>query len=320
MRTAKLALAAVCVGLALAGGQALGDAFERARVAADAQWIVHADIEQLKTTAVGQYLLTEMQTPEAERKFAAFAMVFAFDPRRDLNSVTMYGTGDRREDSAVLFRGTFKPGQLLTLVQANETYQAHTNGARVIHEWIDDRKNETTFGAFHGDGTVVLSGSMDTVVKALDVLEAKAPGLANGGTFGDLDAVRGSAFLLAVANLGEVKGTDPKAATLRNAESGMVTIGEKAGRVSAAIRLQAKTVETAAQMEAVVRGMLAIGVLAQEQRPQLAKLAQAVSVSVEGRAVSVMVNVAAEDLIGTIKEGKAAGPAAGSGAEPVAQP
>ena len=99
-------------------------------MAADPTWVLHLDCDALRPTAIGQFLLAEMEKPEAQAKFAAFQSIFNFDPRKQLHGLTLYSTGKAPEDGVLLVYGDFDADRLVTLAKAGEglsetTYKQH---------------------------------------------------------------------------------------------------------------------------------------------------------------------------------------------------
>ncbi len=65
---------ALCAcGLVAAGLPAFAGPLQRADVAAEPTLVLHVDCDTLRTSAIGQWLLSEMDKPEAQAKFAALA-------------------------------------------------------------------------------------------------------------------------------------------------------------------------------------------------------------------------------------------------------
>ena len=65
---------------------------QRGDVSADPAWLLHLDCDGLRPTAIGQYLLAEMDKPEAKAKLDAFESIFKFDLRTQLHGITLYGS------------------------------------------------------------------------------------------------------------------------------------------------------------------------------------------------------------------------------------
>ena len=157
----------------LAAAQLWGAGFNSKQVAESATWVVHADLESLRQTQLGGFLMSKLTTGDAANKLAAFAAVFGFDPRQDLNTVTLYGKSKDPTHSVVLAGGKFNESQLVTLLKANGTYQSLTFGRYTLHSWIDaDKAAEgRKYGAFHPSGVILASRGQEALQEALEVLD-----------------------------------------------------------------------------------------------------------------------------------------------------
>src|ERR1035437_2847680 len=80
---------ALCAcGVVAAGLTTFAGPLQRADVAAEPTLVLHVDCDTLRTSAIGQWLLSEMDKPEAQAKFAALQIMFNFDPRKQLHGLT----------------------------------------------------------------------------------------------------------------------------------------------------------------------------------------------------------------------------------------
>src|ERR1039457_7495595 len=121
LRTALYACALTAAGLPAWAGP-----FQRADVPAEPAWVLHLDCDSLRPTALGQYLLAEMEKPEAQAKFDAFQTIFNFDLRKQLHGLTLYSTGKVPEDVVLLVYADFDPSRLVTMAKAAQGYQSTT--------------------------------------------------------------------------------------------------------------------------------------------------------------------------------------------------
>jgi len=285
-----LTIFAFSVGLSRAG------AFDPARVPAEAKWLAHIDAQRLRETRLGTLLMEQLRTEETDRKFAGFAAVFGFDPREDLQSITVFGRDQNEENSAMLLKGTLNTDQLVTLVKAGDDYQSATYGGTEIHGWSEFKKgrNQRSHGAIAADGTVIISRSENMVRAALDVLRGNESSLSGNQSFGDLAVLCDGDFIVAVADLSQMDPTQPQAAVFKKANWGRLVVGESDNQVSGSLTLGAASVETAQQIQAIAMGMVAMGLFGREQNPALADLARACSVQCVGNAVTLTLACPAE--------------------------
>ena len=164
-------------GLVAAAATGLSAPLQRADVAADPAWVLHLDCDGLRPTAIGQFLLAEMEKPEARVKLAALQTIFNFDLRTQLHGLTLYSAGKAPEDGVLLVHADFEPDRLITLAKAAKDYQANTYKQYTIHNWIDDKKKAKdgvrprVYAAIQGGRILVFAQQEARVAQALDVLD-----------------------------------------------------------------------------------------------------------------------------------------------------
>jgi len=274
--------------------------FNPADVPAEAAWFAHVDVDQLKATQVGKSVMEQLTTGEADKKFAALQAVFNFDPRKDLSGLTVCGTGNK---SYALLRGKFDAERLVTLLRANEAYQATTQEGYTVHSWLDENKAKKKgpdkarmFGAFHASGAIVISEEAGVLTHALAVLDGKKPASA-------FKAPTPSGTVpFMVGTVSDLSGTDPKNAVLKLARGGTVILGEDGDRVKGRLAIETTDSATASNLLKVAEGMRSALLLNTEKDPRAAKLAGSASVALEGQTVSVQLDFPASEIAQAIRE------------------
>ena len=274
--------------LGLVASQAWAAGFQSRQVSAGATWVVHADLERLRQTQLGAYLTNKLSAGPAADKLAAFQAVFSFDPRKDLNTLTLYGKSQDPAQSVALLGGRFNETQLVTLVKANDSYQSQAFGQHTIHSWIDDKKpNEgRQYGCFHPSGFLVISHGQEMIQEAVEVLDHTRGSLDAAKVFGSESLMQAPLFI-AGANLDAFGDLSPNAAILKQASSGQLALGENNGLLVVNLLLTAKDATAATNMQQVAQGLLAIAQLGQQKNPQLADFAQAAQIKQTGNTVRV---------------------------------
>src|SRR6266446_1744860 len=131
-----------CAGLLIAVAclSAAAAPLQRADVPADPAWVAHVDCDSLRSTAIGRYILTEMDKPEAQNKLAAFQAMFGFDLRKQLHGLTLYSNGSSPQDGVLVVYADFDPDHLQTLAKGANGYRSADHNQHLIHNWIDDKK------------------------------------------------------------------------------------------------------------------------------------------------------------------------------------
>jgi len=303
----KRALTGIMMGLCvLAAAQA--DPLDRNEIGRGANWLVHADLDAFRGSTLGSLVMAELKAQGVEQKLQDFVTIFSVDPLRDISGVTLYGTGQDRNNAVVVVDGKFDPEKLLAVVRWNPQYQEIPYQGATIHQWPNEEKkgSQTTTRMMYGtilDGRkIVLSTGLDTVKQAVDAIKSPAAG-ASTDLLKQVPEGRGGVFLqLAAVEVGKIVGEDPKAAIIKQAESLALTIGETGGKVLAAADVRSQTTDVAQNMTKFLQGVVAMAQLAGQEQPKLSELAGNVAVSQEDRTTRVRFEAAAQSIFGFLKE------------------
>jgi hypothetical protein len=302
---------ALCAcGLVAAGLTAFAGPLQRADVAAEPSLVLHVDCDNLRTSGIGQWLLSEMDKPEAQAKFAALQMMFNFDPRKQLHGLTLYSSGKTPEDGVLLVYADFDADRLTTLAKAAKEYQSTTYKQHVIHNWLDDKKKARNgvkprvFASIQGGHIVVFGQQEARVAQALDVLDRAAPNLAGNSVFPQLGVNGSGSIVQAAARKLELPDSDPNAALFRLSRMARLQVSEGQGQLRATLNLEASDDEVAKQMATVGQGLVALMKL-QKDNPGSAKLAEALSLKQDGASVVVSLAIPTAEAI-EIAKGEAA--------------
>ena len=274
---------------------------QTAQVGADARWVVHVDVDRLRTTAVGQALMDQLTAGAGGRKMDALAAILGADLRRDLSGATLYGPTTNEADAVVLLAGRLNQQQLETLVKADDGYRAETYQGATVHSWVDRSKQPArrAHAAMLPGGPLVLAGSGPALRGALDVLQGRATALSSDNRHGlALDPSAAATFFLAGADLAGLKSADapPKAQTLRQARSGSISLGEEGADSVGRLRLVAATPEGAKLMADAARGLMAVAQLSDETDAATRELLNSLQIEQQGSEAGLTLRMPAQKV------------------------
>jgi hypothetical protein len=273
---------------------------QRADVPANPAWVVHVDCDAIRPTAVGQFLLGEMAKPENKAKISVLQSLIGIDIATQLHGLTLYNSGTDAKDGVLIVYADFDADKLNNLAQAAKDPESTKHHSITIRSWVDDKKSGTqkrTYGTIKSN-RVILGQQESTVAAALDVLDG-GPSLAGSKNFPQLGAADSPKCIQAAAHHLDVPGNDPHAAMLKFAQGLRLDVGESEGKVKATLALEAKDGDVAQQMYSVAQGLLALGKL--QNKPETAKLVNALSLKQDSTWVVANLNVDADDLVEAIK-------------------
>jgi hypothetical protein len=299
-RISILALAAAAAVSAAAGP------VQRSQVSADAKWLLHLDADAFKNTALGGQFITDVlgvKSAKAKEDLKA-GLDFELDWRQ-IHSITAYGSQHSKHGD---------PKGIL-LIQTDMLVQPALE--RAIAKNIPDFRverfefplaplyqlNGDPWVAFRPGGGVILPMARESVDNALAVYSGARANLTSTTTFEGYPTAPFSFFMLGVAEgLGQDVDLPPNAAVLKKAEGGRLVIGEKGDRVALSLDVKTGSPDVAQQIQQVVQGLLALGALSADQKPDLAALVQGASVTRSGATVSLAVELPVAKVLNKIKE------------------
>jgi len=291
---------------------ALASPLQNQQVAADAKWLVHVDVDKLRSTTVGAYVIKQVLQTKLE------SLKSQFDLDVDLNkisSLTAYGNGYQTKPD---FNGVVLINTDLDLQKAldaaiEKISQGSSNTPAAIQKTQEGKvttysMKDNLVASFQPGKPVIVGKSLDSVQKARDVLSGASANLASTKTFSEFPASQKAYFFLAAADISKLTGefsgrpgeddaANPKAKILKLAEGGRVVLGENADQLFLEVSLKARTAELVTQMQQVIQGMIALASLSQPDNQDLQQLAQSAKVSTDGNIVSLKLGYPADKAL-----------------------
>lgn len=280
---------------------------QRADVAAEPAWLLHLDFDAFRPTTMGQYILSEMDKPEAKARLAIFQSIFSLDLRTQLHGATLYGTTAKPEDGVLIVYADFDPDKLVTLAKAAKDHQTIEHGKHVIHNWIDDKKKDKKNGPHRVyaaiDGKRVVFGQRESAVEAaLLVLDGTTPNLASGETFADLGKSGTADFIQGAARKLDLQDPDPKAAIFKFSKTVELVVNEKEKQVQGRLTMVADNDEVAGHILAIAQGILAL-VKFDNSKPDAVKFANAIKITQDGARVIGSITLPSSEVVEIMKHG-----------------
>lgn len=275
------------------------------QVAADAKWLVHADVDAMKDAAVPRTVGTILLgLPGAAENLKKFSYAIGMDPAEHLHNVTIYGWRYAEDRGVVVVQAEVNQPRLTAFLKTRPGYRAESYGDHTLMAWTENqgRKNEhATTGCFQRPNVMVFGRDPEEVRKALDVLDGSSPGLAEGGSLLAGQAPDGTMLEARALDLGDAK-LPFKSPLVRKSKFLSVALGEHQSEAFAVARVVTESAEVANQVRAVLEGLLAMAELQFDSDPQMTKLVQAVIVSTNDETVTVECRGPADDAARLIKQ------------------
>lgn len=293
---------------------------DKTTVSSDAKWVIHFDMEKFNSSK----LWTRIQAEDDERTAALQAaaaqgatnspvqqftiknglvmmkLFLGVNPVTDIKSVTAYGNNYKPGACVVIVKGTVDTPNIRMLMEKNANKQEMTySGKQLISSGTAEGNVQKGAVCFYGPDVTVMSDSIETLKKAVDVLDKNAADLTQGNM--QLPDTT-KCLIVAAAAVENQIGNEPSAAIFKNARWITVTADEKDANIAVETSVCATTADQAVQIEQVIRGLSAYVGLAQNSDPKIADIIKNISVTRDGQVVKGSFSCSIDELFDTIKE------------------
>ncbi len=276
-------------------------------VAADAQWVIHVDVAALLDSTIGRFILEHGEALDLDLDdLDEFKRETGLDPRTDLKSVTVYGTGDEPgEDGVIVAVTNDRVDEAIEKLLDNDEgpiRKREMNGRTIyVIGRGDDRHYLAIERAGRNRRIVVLSDERHILSHALKVIDNDAPSLSMGRSkIPGNDPQEGSLVFVAVGDIEAFGDSDPASRILRMSDGFTADIGEIDGVLLAQATVSTDSPEVAQDITEVIQGLVALGRIVAAQQPELgpiAQLADSLKVRTRDSRITLKIRYDAGDLL-----------------------
>jgi hypothetical protein len=276
-------------------------------VAADAQWIIHVDVAALLDSTVGRFILEHGEALDLDLDdLDEFKQETGLDPRTDLKSVTVYGTGaEPGEDGVIVAVTNDRVDQAIEMLLDNDEVpirEREMDGKTIYVIGGGGDRHYLAIEPRRGNRRIlVLSDDRHILAKALKVIDNEAPSLSMGRSkIPGNDPQDGSLVFVAVGDIEAFGDSGPASRIIRMSDGFTADIGEIDGVLIVRATVSADSPEIAQDITEVIQGMVALGRIVAAQQPELrpiAQLADSLKVRTDGSRIAIKIRYDANELL-----------------------
>ncbi len=285
------------IGFAVASGAVYASPLNAKQIDRKANWVLHADMDAFKTTMLFTFLRQKSVEAGIEEKMNLFKSQFSFHPIDDVNSVTIYGMDSNRDRAVVLIHAEFDVNKIVPLLP-NSTMVSY--GRHSLYSWDNSacHKSMRQYGAVWDEDLIAMAGTLESVQKALDVLDGVSENASMEPQISRYVTEPGQFFYVRADKVAEIAANDPNNMMLKQVEQIIMTAGENSGRFRSHVDMGILTQEKLAEVEQIIKGFIALSLIdAQEKNPELVPVLKAVQVKPNPGLLSLSMDYQSADLI-----------------------
>jgi hypothetical protein len=295
-------LKSVC--LVATSAVAFAGPIDKSKISSDARWLVHIDLERLRSSSLGGFLLQDLVQPmveDAEQLRDANLSINL----TNISAITAYGPSfDKSSEGVLLISTTANVKKDLDSVAGMFLLNAGTNAPFIMLETSPLPLYTFAKSIYFAPGpnTLYVAKSREQIERAHEIAQGKSTSLAKQSSFKEFKTEPHAFLTVAVAEgfTGNA-GLPVQAQVLKEAVGGRICIGERAENVFLNLTFQGRDELATTRIQQVLQGIVALVSLAQNDR-QITQLAGATRISSEGQSVLVHLEYPVDKTVALIKE------------------
>ncbi len=284
-------------------------ALDQKIVGADAKWVMHLDLNDLRASVVGKEVLTQVMALQAQEMKKENVPLQVNIPKvlEAIGSITAYGTNFEKDpnlvDGALIIQGTPELRKIAEGLVAQTTV-SHPEALTELKDLPFEAYavgNEMIV-AFPKEPIVLASKSKAQLLEAHKVFRGEARSLAKtkDSPLNGLIRNQTGAFVLAasvVPSENFFKNDGPEARILQMTKSASVELGEEGQATFAHVQLLASSDDMADKLMKILQGITAMISFAETNDKYLAEFLRSVTVTREKKTVTLHLAYSSERLV-----------------------
>jgi hypothetical protein len=266
---------------------------QKSIIPAEANWVIHFDMEKFAATQIGNHLLQEDDILGVGKKNDDFYDKYRIDIKKDIDGITVFGVGMGEKNIVVCLRGNFDREHLLGLLREEDSHTEIPYGQYTIHKWDNDE-----YGTIAGNDLVLLGSGEEGIKSTLDVIAGKKANITSTPMNDYIKEIPANAFMAALAkDISSLAKKAPQVFVIKKTESFMFSLAEIKDNFNIRLNFAVKTLEDAQNMENVLRGLISLANMQLEEMKTKFKVPDDIVIETKGKKVYVEMNYPSKALL-----------------------
>lgn len=286
--------------LLFSGASLLAGPLDPHYVADDAKWVAHVDMEKMLQSQSRKVFMDFMDSETIQSYFDSkkFSLENFHEGRErieKIEGITFYGSTMGEGEGVAILEGDLDIEDLMKNIFKKESeIQTQTHHDMTLYSWKGRRKNEEVFLAQYNSDTYIISGKLDQVDLAANVMNGNKSNLSQSeNTLKDKIAGLDAPLIMAIA------GEMPKlkrSMVMKKSKSMVYTFSENADGAKSLLTMEFNSEEDAAQVQGIINGFKAFAAMSADRFKGLGQLAAKHLIQQNGHKVDVDLSFTPEEM------------------------
>ena len=267
-------------------------------VSRNANWLMHMDFDAMRNSEIGSFMLDSMEKiPEAADRMEKMKEEYGVDVE-GFSFLTMSGTGEQHKGIAIM-KGGVDTDMLVEFAKSQDSVEVSRIGKQKVYS--SNRGRHSMAFAPLKKGMIVGGPDVDYVSEGIQLTKGKAPSYKGHEILAVLAEQvdnPGVLFFADVKGAAKNNEIDPRAMQmLEKVKAGGMAIGDDGGSISFVAVMETTNEETCKQVEAMIRGGMAMVDMRKAKDKRLDKVLRGHSIKRDGKMLWVKMQFSVEAIM-----------------------
>lgn len=289
LKTTILTLLMLCSCMLMPTSAALPDT---------ANWVLHIDVNRLRSTPLEKEALSLLGSDGASAPLNVITAASRLKIDKVVQSITLFGMNEYGDNAVASLKGAFDADAILTRMKSQSGFESLKHKGQTLHRWQESfaGQSKRVYCAFTAKDTILITLSGVMMQASLDALKLSPQGKPDGKGLVVPD-LPGTAFASGIALSKAFPLENFGGGAFKQARDGRLVLDQSGEKITGTLTVDAGNQETAVQLRTVAQGMALVAILARQQNPHLANVAQSLVITSKGREMKVTMATPASQLI-----------------------
>jgi hypothetical protein len=273
------------------------------KISKDANWLMHMDFDAMRNSDIGVFMRDTMEKiPEALDRMEQIKDTYGVDID-GFSYLTMSGSGERHKGIAIM-KGGIDTDKMVDFVKSKDSIEVSRIGKQKVYSSSKGR-HSMAFAPLN-KGVIVGGPDSNYVSEGIMLAKGKSPSYKGHPILQAItESIDEPGFILFADVKGAAKNNelDKRAKLmLEKVKAGGIAIGEDKGQIRLIAVVETTSEETGEQVEAMIRGGMALVDMRKAQDKHLERFLQGHSIKRKGKMIWMQMKFSAEEVIDHLKK------------------
>lgn len=269
---------------------------QKSLIPADAEWMVHFDMEKFRSSRLHDFLMEENFTRSFRKWNSRLNKELDMDVIRDMSSLTVFNAGHEERTIVGCFRGRFDKLSLMDKIREKTELDEIKSGAHTLLHW-----NRREYAVFAEKDLILYSNDRWAIESALKSLPAAGKGISGMSELAK-DVPPDTMMFAFMKNPRHLLGIPSRSKFFNKIGAVLYYVSENADTVRSYLRIETQSREDAEDLRDLFKGMMAMVRLQAGEEYEEIKYLEDVKFEITGNKMEIQMSAPADEIFNVLRK------------------